>query len=139
MSAAGRMGWEDVGRFLLRLMVGGLLLFHGISKMIHGVAWIGDSLARAHLPHFMAYGVYVGEVLAPILIIIGFLTRISSLVVAIDIIVAIALARLPAFFTIDRTGGWAMELDFFFLLGALALAALGPGRLRLTRYGGMLG
>jgi putative oxidoreductase len=139
MSEKQGIEWEDLGKLLLRLMVGALMLFHGVSKVIHGIPMIHESLARVHLPDFIAYGVYAGEVLAPILIIIGFLTRISSLVLAFDLVVAILLVRLPAFFTLSRSGGWAMELDFFFLLSALALAMLGPGKLRLARSGGALG
>ena len=73
--------------------------------------------------------------LAPILVIAGIWTRLSSLVVAFDLFVAILLVRLPAMFTISKTGAWALEVDAFFLLSALAICLLGPGRLRLGRRG----
>ena len=46
---------EDLGKLILRLAVGGLLLFHGISKVIHGVAWMHGPLGALHLPSFIAY------------------------------------------------------------------------------------
>jgi putative oxidoreductase len=136
MDKTGGIDLEDVGKLILRIMLGGLLIFHGIGKILHGVDFIAGSLASNHLPTFIAYGVYVGEVLAPILVIAGIWTRLSSLVVAVDLLVAILLVRLPAMFTISKTGGWALEVDAFFLLSALALCLLGPGRLSFGRRGG---
>jgi len=136
MNEGGRIDLEDVGKLILRIMLGGLLLFHGVSKIMHGIDFIKDGLASNHIPIFIAYGVYIGEVLAPILVIVGYWTRLSALVIAFNLVVAILLVRLPALFAISKSGGWAMELDAFFLLGALALFLLGPGRLRLGRRGG---
>jgi putative oxidoreductase len=48
-------------------------------------------LAAVHLPAFIAYGVYVGEVVAPVLIVIGLWSRIAALVVALNMVTAIAL------------------------------------------------
>jgi len=137
MDAIGKIDSEDAGKLVVRLMVGGLLLFHGISKAFNGVDFIVKGLAAHHLPAFIAYGVYVGEILAPVLIILGLWTRLSGLVVAFDLLVAILLVRLPAMLTISRGGGWAVELDVFFLLGGLAILFLGPGKLRFGRGKGM--
>ena len=130
---------HDLGAFLLRLMLGGLLLFHGVSKALNGIDWIKASLVSHHLPALIAYGVFIGEILAPLLILAGIWTRVSAIVVVIDLVVAILLVRLPSMFAISKSGGWAMEQDFFFLLSALALAFIGPGRLRLGRGKGALG
>lgn len=133
MDETRRIDVEDVGKLVLRIMLGVLLLFHGVGKIAHGIDFIKGGLSSHHLPELIAYGVYIGEVLAPVLIVAGFWTRLSALVVAFDLVVAILLVRLPAFFTLTKSGGWAMELDFFFLLSALVLVLLGPGRLRLGR------
>ncbi len=61
----------DAGKLALRLTFGGLMLFHGVAKIQHGVGWIADALQQQGLPAFIAYGVYVGEILAPILIVFG--------------------------------------------------------------------
>jgi putative oxidoreductase len=133
MDEENRSDLEDVGKLILRIMLGGLLLFHGVGKVMHGIDFIKGGLVLNHLPAFIAYGVYIGEVLAPILVIVGLWTRIAALVVAFNLVVAIILARLPAMFTVSKSGGWAMELDVFFLLSAFALLLLGPGKLRLGR------
>ena len=65
---------EDTGKLILRLTMAGLILFHGISKIMHGVPYMAGLLAQFHLPAFIAYGVYIGEVVAPLFIIIGLWT-----------------------------------------------------------------
>jgi len=81
---------EDVGLFLLRLALGGILLFHGIFKLTHGVEWIKEPLGALGLPGFLAYGTYVAEVVAPLLLMLGLWARIAALVVAF-LVVALAL------------------------------------------------
>lgn len=54
---------QDAGILLLRLTIGILLLFHGVAKIEHGVGWIVQMLQAAGLPDFIAYGVYIGEVI----------------------------------------------------------------------------
>ncbi len=119
---------EDVARLLLRFAVGGLMLFHGIQKIRHGVDWMYPLLEARGLPTFIAYGAYVGEVVAPLLILAGVLTRLASLAVAGTMVMAVFLALSSQVFALNQYGGWAIELNAFFFLGALALALLGPGR-----------
>ena len=66
-----RLSHDDAGKLLLRLAVGGLMLFHGIHKLIDGVDGISGMLAAQGLPGFIAYGVLVGEVVAPCLLILS--------------------------------------------------------------------
>jgi len=72
--------------------------------------------------------VYVGEVVAPLLILIGVWTRLAALIVAGNMVVAILLVHTKEFFTMTQTGGWALELQGMYLFAALALALLGAGR-----------
>ncbi len=63
LNAVNRMlTHEDFGKFLLRLAVGGLMLFHGLHKLFDGVDGISNMLIAKGLPGFIAYGVLVGEV-----------------------------------------------------------------------------
>ena len=48
---------------------------------------------------------------------------------------AIGLAHLPDLFQLSESGGWAIELQAFFLFGALAVILLGPGRFSLQSPG----
>lgn len=126
----------DLGRLILRLVVGVLILLHGVSKITGGVGFIVGAVAKAGLPGPVAYLVYIGEVVAPILLIVGLWTRAAAIVVVIDILFAVALVHLGEFFTLNKAGGWSLELQALYLFGALAIACLGAGRYSL---GGLYG
>lgn len=132
MSATPVSSRSDQGRLVLRVGVAGLLLFHGAAKLQNGVAWISGLLEQLGLPGSLAYGAYVGEIVAPALVIAGVFTRPAALVMAFHMATAVLLARRGDVFTIDaRGGGLAIELELLFLLGAVAIALLGPGRYAL--------
>lgn len=133
---------QDTGKLILRLTLAGLILFHGIHKLIYGIPFMAGPtgpLAAMHLPVFFAYGVYVGEVVAPIFLVIGLWTRIAALVVAFNMVMAIGLEAWKLAFVLNRSGGWGIELEAFYLLTALAIFFLGPGRYALSRGQGKLG
>jgi putative oxidoreductase len=124
----------DIGKLILRLTVAILLVFHGISKLRHGVAWMAGPLEAHHLPTWIAYGVYIGEVVAPILLIAGILTRPAALVVAFNLMMAMFLVLGPKTFAIDhQTGALGGELPLLYLFSALAIAFLGSGRFALSK------
>jgi putative oxidoreductase len=119
---------EDFGRLLLRLTVGGLMLFHGLHKLIGGVDGIAGMLVAKGFPGFIAYGVLIGEVVCPILIILGILTRPSALVLAFTMVVAWLMADVSATFELEKTGAWAIESLVYYCVAGVALAFLGAGR-----------
>ncbi|BFN12442.1 MULTISPECIES: DoxX family protein [Marinobacter] len=121
----------DLGKLIVRLTLGGLLLFHGIAKLLNGIGFIEGQLASHGLPTILAYGVYIGEVIAPLMVILGYQTRIGALIIVFNMIVAIALVHGHQLLTLSSNGGWALELQGFFLFTALALIFLGPGRYKL--------
>ncbi|MFO8141420.1 MAG: DoxX family protein [Marinobacter sp.] len=121
----------DLGKLIVRLALGGLLLFHGIAKLLNGVGFIEGQLASHGLPIILAYGVYIGEVIAPLMVILGYQTRIGALIIIFNMIVAIALVHGQQLLTLSSNGGWALELQGFFLFSALAVLFLGPGRYKL--------
>ena len=124
----------DAGLLVLRLGLGVLILFHGIYKLTHGIAWIAGPLGKVGLPAWLAYGVYVGEVLAPVLVIVGLWARPAALVIAFDMFMAIFLARRGDVAKINPAGGgWAIELELMFLVAALAIALMGSGRYGIGR------
>lgn len=133
---AARAGWEDWGKLLLRLAVGGLLIFHGIAKMRNGIGWMAGPLAGLGLPAFIGYGVYVGEVVAPIFLLLGKWARIAGVVVAFNLLSAIIIALRGQLFTLNRGGGWAIELELMFLFGGLTIFLLGSGKYSISRGNG---
>jgi putative oxidoreductase len=132
-SVTPRTTFDDWGKLLLRLTVGGLLLFHGIFKAQNGIAWMAGPLSAVGLPMFVAYGVFIGEIVAPILAIIGKYTRLAGLIIAFDLLMAIVLVLRERMFTVNpQSGGLAPELELLFLVGGLAIALLGSGRYALS-------
>jgi len=124
---------DDLGKLILRLTIGVLMLFHGYNKL-YGIDGIKHFVSNSGLPEFLAYGVYLGEIVAPIFIIIGFYTRISSFIYAITMIFAVYLVFLSQIFTInEKTGGLSLELQFLYLFGSVALMFLGAGKISLDK------
>lgn len=121
----------DLGKLIVRLTLGGLLLFHGIAKLFHGVGFIEGQLASHGIPAFFAWGVFVGELLAPLMVILGYQTRIGALLIVFNMLVAIALVHSHELMALGGNGGWALELQGFFLFIAVAVIFLGPGRYKL--------
>jgi len=124
---------DDVGKLLLRLAVGGLMLFHGLHKLFHGVDGISGMLVSKGLPGFIAYGVLIGEVVAPCLIVLGILTRPAALVLALTMVVAWLMVGTGKTFALDAVGAWAIESLVYYFIGALAIVCLGAGRYALGK------
>lgn len=124
---------DDIGKLLLRLTLGVFMLFHGYAKIVKGVSGIEASLISAGWPGWVAYGVYIGEIVAPLLIILGFYARIGGLIIVVNMVFAIFLSHASQLFDLGRSGGWALELQGFFLLTGLVVAFIGPGRFAINR------
>lgn len=124
---------DDAGKLILRLTLGILMLLHGIAKISGGVDGLEKMVAGAGLPSVLAYGVYVGEVLAPLLVIFGFYARFGAAIIVVNMLFAIFLAHRTDLFLLTRSGGWALELQGFFLFTALALVFMRPGRFGINR------
>lgn len=127
---------DDLGKLVLRLTVSILILLHGIAKLVNGVDPIAGMLERAGMPSIFAYLVFVGEVIAPLLVLIGLWTRPAALVIAINMVVAVWLVHMGELFQLTKTGGWALELQGLFFFSALAVALLGAGRYSVGGAGG---
>ncbi|CAP42822.1 DoxX family protein [Bordetella petrii] len=127
---------DDTGKLILRLSLGILVLMHGLAKLSGGVGGIAGMLSGHGLPGFLAYGAYVGEVVGPLLVILGLYSRLGALFIVINMIVAILLAHMGQLSSLTQQGGWALELQGMYLFGALAVAFMGAGRFSLGGSGG---
>ena len=119
---------DDLGKLVIRSAVAILVLLHGISKLTGGIDGITGMVTGAGLPAVFAYGVYVGEVIAPLLVLIGLWTRPAAAFMAINMVVAIMLAHSSELMQLNKQGGWAIVLQGMFLFGAISVALLGAGR-----------
>ncbi len=127
------MDGPNAGKLLLRLTFGILLLFHGYAKTQHGVGWIADLLQSHGLPGFIAYGAYIGEIIAPIMIIFGFITRPAGLIVAVNLLVATLLVGMGHFYKLTDVGAWALETEALYFFGGLIIMLVGPGRYAIMK------
>lgn len=118
----------EIAKLLLRLSVAIMMLFHGFDKIIHGISGVKSLVKSAGLPEFFAYGVYVGEVIVPIFILLGLYARVASLFLAFNMIVAIALAYSNSLFSLGKHGAPVIELPFFYLILSIAIFLLGSGK-----------
>lgn len=119
---------QDLAALLLRCMVGGLMLFHGVSKLDKGIEWLPKLLAKHGLPTALAPGIYLGEVVAPVLLILGIATRSSAAAIVFTMFMAVWLLHTDELFALGKHGEYALEIHVFFAVGAICAALLGPGR-----------
>lgn len=131
---------DDLGKLVLRLNIGGLMLLHGISKIQNfegTLQWLSGVMASLSLPTFMAYGVFLGEVIAPVLLILGILPRLSSLAIIATMAMAILShttgENATPLFSLGGYGGWNFELQGLYLFGALAILIMGSGKISLYK------
>lgn len=123
------MAGDKAGKFILRVALGAIILLHGIAKLKGGIDPITGMVAAQGLPPVLAYGVYVGEVLAPLMLILGFYARIGGALVAINILVALFLVHRAELLALNaQNGGWAIELQALLLFSAIAVMLMGPGK-----------
>lgn len=117
----------NLGLLLLRVGFGGMMLTHGIPKMmkmISGNFSFGDPIGIGE-PATLVLAV-LGEVVFPILVIIGFKTRLS----AIPVIITMAVAGFIVHGT-DPLG--TKEMALLYLFAFVAIALLGAGRYSIDK------
>lgn len=116
------------GRLVLRVVLGVVILLHGIAKLKGGIDGITGMVVAHGLPAVLAYGVYVGEVLAPLMLILGFYARVGGVLIVINMLIALFLVHRADLLALGPQGGWAIELQVMLLGSAIAVALLGPGK-----------
>jgi putative oxidoreductase len=132
------MNWstDDAGKLLLRVLVGVLLVLHGFHKLTTGPGEVASILAAHGVPGFLAYGVYLGEVVGPVLMVLGVYARAGALLVVANMLAAVLATRGLNLWHLNEHGGWGIELEALFGVGALCVALLGAGAYSAAGKGG---
>ena len=107
---------------LLRTTLALLMLFHGWAKIRHGIGGIELMVEARGAPGWLAYAVYLGEVVAPLLLLVWLWVVPAALVIAINMLVAFFLVHTKQVLMLQNSGGWALELQAFFFVTAIVVA-----------------
>jgi putative oxidoreductase len=114
-------------------MVGGMMLLHGVHKALNGIGFIKGMLKSQGIPEMLAYGVYVGEILAPIFLIIGWKSRVWASIIVVNMVGVLYLTHMGDFLKLGAHGAWAVELPMFYLLSAFSIVLFGSGKYAVIR------
>jgi len=115
---------------LIRLIVGGVFLSEGIQKFLFPWNLGVGRFTKVGIPSpgVMAPFVGVVEIVGGAFLLAGFLTRLASIPLIIDMLVAMTTTKLPI---LQKSGFWAMaheaRVDYAMLLGCIFLLIAGAG------------
>ncbi|MDR3526220.1 MAG: DoxX family protein [Rhizomicrobium sp.] len=125
---------DDLSKLLLRLGVGGLMLFHGVHTLLTGLDPLKAILSAHGLPEALAYIAYFGEIIGPGLVLIGIFARVGAGLIALEIVALIALGGLAQLVSLSPGGAYGLETELLYLFGALAIVIGGGGKYGLARH-----
>lgn len=116
---------HDLSHFGLRIVVGVFFMVHSQIKFGSG---FGKFLSSIGLPAELAVFVGLLELVGGVLLVAGVLSRITSSLIAIDMLGAIFyVKKLKAF-----SGNEGIELELLAFIILLTIIVLGPGRISIS-------
>lgn len=122
----------DYATLLLRLMLGGMFLAHGLMKFVTftlaGTAGFFESLG---FPAWTAYVVSPAEVLAGVALLVGFQSRWVAIASVPILLGAMSVHLGNGWLFSNANGGW--EYPLYLVATAVVVALLGGGRLAMTK------
>ena len=120
---------ESTGKLILRIMLGLLILLHGISKLMNGIDWLDGALASAGLPASSSTASTSARSSRRSPSSQATYSRIGAWLIAVNMLFAFGLVHGSEIFAINpQSGGLALETQYLFFFTAIALALIGPGR-----------
>nr|WP_314181713.1 DoxX family protein [uncultured Campylobacter sp.] len=124
----------DLGILFARLGLGICLFMHGFTKILHGIGGIKSILAKAGLPEVMAYGSYVGEVVAPLMIILGIFSRIAALlIIGTSLTIMYTYHGLGNLLELTNAGGFKAEILYLYIALSLCIIFSGSGKYAIRK------
>ena len=108
---------------VLTIGLGVLMLFNGVDKLMGGIDFIVPLLDKQGVPfaEYVAYGVYLGEIVAPLMLLSGYYIRIAGAVIIVDMLFALFLVHQKEIFTLTEHGSLSIELPLLYIIIALAI------------------
>ena len=122
---------QNIGFLFLRIFVGGtMLLAHGVPKLLDPKPFIEALSSNGFpLPNIMAYLSISAEAIFPVFIILGVFTRVSAIIVAINMFVAVFVFHL----NIKGDPFANLEKAFLYMIVFTFIAIAGGGDWTLKR------
>lgn len=118
----------DLGLLVLRVGVSSLMLTHGFPKLMQllegNTSVVGDPIGVGTLVSSIL--VVIGEVIAPVLILIGLKTRLAAIPAAITMAVA-------AFLVHGSDPLAKKEMALLYLIAFIAISLMGAGRFSVDK------
>lgn len=127
---------------LIRIVVGSVFFTEGIQKFLYPDALGAGRFTKIGIPAPEISASFVGivEIVCGALLLLGLLTRLATIPLIVNMLMAIATTKIPLFFGAgaepnmqgDEYGFWAAlhmgRLDFALFLGAIFLLIVGAGK-----------
>jgi putative oxidoreductase len=123
----GLSRWQGWGLTILRVVVGIVFVMHGGQKLFsYGVSGTAGFMSQVGIPApwLAAVVVTAVEFLGGLALLLGLLTRVAALLLAIDMLVAILTVNLPRGFFLPQ----GYEFTLTLLAATMALVLTGPGK-----------
>jgi putative oxidoreductase len=117
------------GLAILRVVLGIAMAVHGWSKLSGGVDNVAGFFGMLGIPApgLMAWVVTIVELAGGILLVVGFLSQIAGILIALDMLGAILFAFLLRGAPFIENGAITWEKEAVFAAAALCIALAGPG------------
>lgn len=129
---SGLSGSRDLGLLISRVVVGTIMLVHGWQKAFEfgpdGFATNVLAGLGVPAPGIAAYIVIAVELVGGAFLILGILSRLSALLLTVNLIVAILLVKVGVGFLSPAGGPPGAELDLALIAGFVTVLFSGPGR-----------
>ena len=124
--------FTNFGLLVVRLTLGVCLFMHGVAKIMNGVSGVKSMLMAKNIPEFVAYGVYLGEIVAPVMIILGLFCRIGALLV-LGLCGIILYVAYPDPTAMSSHGGFTAEILYLYIGISFCLLVCGGGRFAIIK------
>lgn len=137
LSPMGRLA--GIGPLAARVIVGVIMAAHGLQKLLGGPANFGAFLQQlgVPLPTLTAFVVTFVELVGGILLVLGLFSRLSALLIAVNLLVATLLVKVGVGLIAPEGAGAGAELDLALIAGCLVVLFAGPGLLSIDRALGL--
>lgn len=137
LSPMGRLA--GVGPLAARVIVGIIMAAHGFQKLMMGPGAFGQFLGQlgVPLPTLMGFVVTFVELVGGVCLILGLFSRLSALLIAINLTVATLLVKAGVGLIAPEGAGAGAELDLALIAGCLVVLFTGPGILSADRALGL--